>query len=110
LALAAWAATDADMALRYANLAIHYDPLYQAAIDLRQEVVAVNPGMERGVHDHLRYGLRPWEHPNHDYSAQTNWPWREGGPIERPPSLPPQDTSQTGSVRAIVTDQESIHP
>jgi hypothetical protein len=106
LAVSAWAAGDGDMALRNANLAIHYDPLHQAAIDLRQEVIAVNPGLERGVHDHLRHGLRPWEHPTRDYSAQTGWPWREIGPVGRPEAYPePQDTGNSGAVRTLVTDR-----
>jgi type IV pilus assembly protein PilQ len=107
LAVAAWTASDADMALRYANLAIHYDPLLQSSIDLRQEILAFNPALERGVDGHLRYGLRPWEHPLHDYSAETGWPWRENAPVQ-PPSgyVAPMDTGHSGVVRSIVTDRE----
>ena len=108
LATSAWAAMDADMALRYANLSIHYDPLYQEAIDLRQEILAMNPGLETGVHGHMRYGLAPWQHPLYDYSAPTNWPWRAVGPVEDVNAYPqPQNTGQAGSVRAILNDQES---
>ena len=106
LAISAWAATDGDMALRYANLAIHYDPLHQSAIDLRQEILAVHPNLEQTTQEHLRYGLRPWEHPYHDYSAQTGWPWREVGPVGEPPAYPtPVNTGSSGHTRTIVTDQ-----
>jgi hypothetical protein len=110
LAVAAWAATDGEMTLRYANLAIHYDPLHQSAVDLRQEVLAMHPDLECGVQDHLRYGLRPWEHQAHDYSAQTGWPWREIGPVGGNPNLHshPLETDSMGRVRTLVTDQEPI--
>jgi hypothetical protein len=106
LGVAAWAATDSEMALRYANLAIHYDPLHQASVDLRQEILAQYPYLECGVHDHLRNGLRPWEHPHADRSAQTGWPWRETAPVVRHPdeSLPP-DTGDSGRVRRLFSDQ-----
>lgn len=105
LALAAWAAGDADTALRYANLAIHYDPLHQNAIDLRQEILAVYPNMERGVHNNLRYGLQPWRHPHVDYSAETGWPWREIGPESTPLPIPVPEEGTSGPVRGIITDR-----
>jgi type IV pilus assembly protein PilQ len=111
LAVAAWAASDADMALRYANLAIHYDPLHQSSVDLRQEILGMYPTLERGTHDHLRYGLRPWEHPCTDYSSQTGWPWRDIGPVGDPAAAPePVDSGSSGHVRRLITDQHQVPP
>ncbi|MEO8494786.1 MAG: hypothetical protein ABI614_06930 [Planctomycetota bacterium] len=75
LGTAAHAAGDLDTALRYANLAIHFDPLNQAAINLREEIIAVRPDLEVGVHANLHHGLPPLQHPLRDYSRQ-GYPWR----------------------------------
>lgn len=74
-ATAAWAAGDADMALRYCNLAIQFDPLHRGAVALRTEVLSVAPGLETSVHEHLRHGLDPGHRPHRDYSKQ-GYPWR----------------------------------
>ena len=73
LATAAWAAGDADVALRYANLAVHFDPLHQQAVNVRHEILSVHPELEVGVHRQLKTGLAPWEQPHRDYSRQ-GWP------------------------------------
>jgi hypothetical protein len=75
LANAAYAAGDLDTSLRYANLAIHFDPLNQAAINLRGEIIEVVPELEVGVHRNLKHGLPPLQHPHRDYSRQ-GYPWR----------------------------------
>ena len=75
LANAAYAAGDVDTSLRYANLAIHFDPLNQAAINLREEIIEVAPDLEVGVHANLHRGLPPLQHPHRDYSKQ-GYPWR----------------------------------
>lgn len=75
LATSAYAAGDHDIALRYANLAIHFDPLHQGAVNLRQEILAVSPNLETSVHQHLRRGLPPLQHPHRDYSRQ-GYPWK----------------------------------
>jgi type IV pilus assembly protein PilQ len=109
LAISAWAAGDAQAALRYANLAIHYDPLLQGAIDLRQEVLSVYPDLESGVHEHLREGLRPLEVPHRDYSAETGWPWRELEPVHHTPGqYLPGDSGTSGRVHTLFTDR--LHP
>jgi hypothetical protein len=110
LAVAAWAAGDGDKAIRNANLAIHYDPLHQSSVDLRQEILAVYPDMEHGVNEHLKYGLWPWQHPIGDYSAATGWPWRDVGPVPPHDHSTPQDTGTPGRVRAMVSDQEHQPP
>ncbi|HJN13592.1 MAG TPA: type II and III secretion system protein [Pirellulaceae bacterium] len=74
-ATAAWAAGDADMALRYCNLAIHFDPLQRDAVALRGEVLSVAPNLEVSVHDHLRRGIDPGHLPHLDYSRR-GFPWR----------------------------------
>ncbi|HUG70998.1 MAG TPA: secretin and TonB N-terminal domain-containing protein [Pirellulaceae bacterium] len=75
LANAAYAAGDLDTSLRYANLAIHFDPLNQAAINLRGEIIGVAPELEVGVHRNLKHGLPPLQRPHRDYSRQ-GYPWR----------------------------------
>jgi hypothetical protein len=73
---AAYAAGDLDTALRYANWAIHFDPLHQGAINLRNEILAIAPELEVGVKHHLRHGLPIHEYPHYDYS-RDGYPWRE---------------------------------
>jgi type IV pilus assembly protein PilQ len=74
-ATAAWAAGDVDMALRYCNLALHFDPNHRSAVLLRREVISVAPGLEVSVHDHLRHGLGPGQLPHLDYS-KLGYPWQ----------------------------------
>jgi len=80
LATAAWSAGDADTALRYVNLAIHFDPLNQRAINLRRELLTACPNLEVTVDEHLHRGLHICDRPHHDYSQQ-GYPWK------RPESL-----------------------
>ncbi len=74
-ARAAWLAGDASVALRFANLAIHFDPESLEAINLRSEIVANSPYGDRSVESHLREGLAPWKHPLRDYSSH-GYPWQ----------------------------------
>ncbi|MGE0758308.1 MAG: type II secretion system protein GspD [Pirellulaceae bacterium] len=104
LAVSAWAAGDARSALRYVNLAIHYDPLHQNAIDLRQEILAAYPYLEPTTRDHLREGLPPWEHPLHDDSAAAGWPWRDVGPVPNGQVVPVPDAGTSGPIRTVITD------
>ena len=76
LAKSAFAAGDLDVALRYANLAIHWDPLHQGAINLRTEILEISPELEMGVHEHLKRGLPIIEHPHIDYSRR-GYPWSD---------------------------------
>ena len=84
LAVAAYNAGDLDTALRYANLAIQFDPFHQGAIDLRAEILKIDPTLEVGVKRNLRHGLAPWEHPTHDYSLD-GVPWQ----LTEPPAGEP---------------------
>jgi type IV pilus assembly protein PilQ len=81
LATAAWAASDADVALRYANLAIHFDPLHQGAVNLRREILTVHPDLEVAVDQHLHRGLGPFDLPHRDYSRH-GYPWQAPAPVE----------------------------
>jgi hypothetical protein len=90
LATAAWAAGDADEALRYVNLSLHWDPLNQAAVNLRAEILAANPGLEERIDDHLQRGLRLLDNPHHDYS-KWGYPWRRPEPV---PGFAPADAPQ----------------
>ncbi|MBW3597898.1 MAG: secretin and TonB N-terminal domain-containing protein, partial [Planctomycetes bacterium] len=98
-ARAAWTAGDADVALRYANLAIHFDPESLEAINLRTEIVETAGVGDRTVETHLREGLAPWGHPLREYS-RLGLPWREG---EAPTILvgEPPDPGVPGKIRNL---------
>ncbi|MGY8771465.1 MAG: type II secretion system protein GspD [Pirellulales bacterium] len=64
LATSAWATGDGQSALRYTNLAIHYDPQNLEAVHLRDVVIGQTGLGDKGVHNHLRDGLAPWNHPH----------------------------------------------
>ncbi len=92
LANAAYAAGDLDTALRYATLAIHFDPLNQAAINLRVEIIEMAPDLEIGVDRNLKSGLPIHEHPHRDYSRE-GYPWRPVADSEHsPPRMIATDT------------------
>jgi type IV pilus assembly protein PilQ len=83
LARAAWNAGDADMALRYVNLSLHFDPQNLEATTLRHQIVATLPPSYDTIHKHLNYGLAPWEIPTRDYSRHGA-PWQATPPLEFP--------------------------
>ena len=96
LARAAWAAGDALAALRHVNRSIHFDPLNQAAVNLREEVLAVAPDLEVRVDEHLHRGLAlPI---GRDYSKQ-GYPWQRFD-HEIEPYVP--DTHET--IRMSISD------
>ncbi len=64
LATSAWATGDAYSALRYCNLAIHYDDQLLEAVALREEITTKTGLGDRTVHSHLKEGLAPWNHPH----------------------------------------------
>ncbi|PHS16984.1 MAG: hypothetical protein COA78_03320 [Blastopirellula sp.] len=64
LATSAWATGDGYSALRYTNLAIHYDPQHLEAVHLRDVVIGQTGLGDKSVHQHLREGLAPWDHPH----------------------------------------------
>lgn len=64
LATAAWATGDAYSALRYVNLAIHYDDTLLEAVALRDQITTQTGLGDRTVHSHLKEGLAPWNHPH----------------------------------------------
>jgi len=63
LARNAWGNGEQQKALRYINLAVHYDPLNREAVSFRGEIVSSTPLGDRTVHMHLKEGLAPWGHP-----------------------------------------------
>ncbi|PQO25991.1 hypothetical protein C5Y96_21305 [Blastopirellula marina] len=93
LATSAWATGDAYSALRYVNLAIHYDNQLLEAVALRDEITTQTGLGDRTVHSHLKEGLAPWNHP---HGVQVS-PWHldqieSGPPISsdyQPPELIP---------------------
>lgn len=78
-ARAAWAAGDAENALKHCNLAIEHDPLSREAVVLRDEVACV-AAPDESVHEYLRQGLKLWDRPHKDYSKQGS-PWKDGDPL-----------------------------
>ncbi|MDP6442882.1 MAG: hypothetical protein QGG36_13285 [Pirellulaceae bacterium] len=105
-ATAAWNADDPYAALRYANLAIHYDPQNVDAIRLRNEVVNVSDVGSPSIGRHLHEGLNPLNHPRRDYS-------RRGFSWQRPSRFEPDrrtnpiyDSGQPGRAATItITDE-----
>ncbi|MEW4562778.1 hypothetical protein AB1K70_09640 [Bremerella sp. JC770] len=93
LATSAWATGDAYSALRYVNLAIHYDNTILEAVALREQIIAQTGLGDRTVHTHLKEGLAPWNHP---HGVEVS-PWHldrieTGPPISsgyQPPELIP---------------------
>jgi type IV pilus assembly protein PilQ len=82
-ARAAWNAGDASVALRYSNLAIHFDPENLEAMNLRADIAASSPYGDGTVETHLREGLAPWGHPLREYSRHGS-PWQ---PYDGPPEM-----------------------
>lgn len=90
LATSAWATGDAYSALRYVNLAIHYDGQLLEAVALRDEITTKTGLGDRTVHSHLKEGLAPWNHP---HGVEVS-PWHldqiETGPPIVPGYQPPE--------------------
>jgi type IV pilus assembly protein PilQ len=96
LAYAAWNAGDTRTALRYSNLAVHFDPMNLEASNLRSEVAATMPEHDNRLHYYLKDGLRPWEHPHRDYTNQ-GFPWSPGNPPDGDvPIIEPYDRGVPG--------------
>ncbi|GAA4422584.1 hypothetical protein [Bremerella cremea] len=85
-ATAAWATGDAYSALRYVNLAIHYDNTILEAVALREKIVAQTGLGDRSVHTHLKEGLAPWNHP---HGVEVS-PWHLDRIDPAPPLYPEQ--------------------
>ncbi len=81
-AQAAWSAGDADVALRYINLSIHFNPLDTDAVELRGQIMAGSGLGDATIDTHLRQGLAPWGHPVRDYSKTGAFWDRPSLPLE----------------------------
>jgi type IV pilus assembly protein PilQ len=93
LAQGAWAAGDRAAALRFAELAVHFDPLNRAAIDLRSDIWLGKPRGEHAlVMPEPAVGIAPLDDPQ-----TSNWLLDD---LERPPAVPlpshPLDPGQPG--------------
>jgi type IV pilus assembly protein PilQ len=94
LAQAAFHAGDIDVARRYVNLSLQFNPQSIEAVRLRQEVNKAHRQSE-SIDLHLRSGLMPGTRPHIDYS-QRGFPWRpEPVPFEDPPII--DDLGSPGS-------------
>lgn len=96
-AYAAFHAGDNLTALRYANLAVHIDPMNLEANNLRSEVAATMPEYDNRLHNYLKAGLRPGEHPHRDYTKQ-GFPWSPGNaPDDELPPIVEYDPGVPGT-------------
>ncbi|QDU28780.1 Type IV pilus biogenesis and competence protein PilQ precursor [Anatilimnocola aggregata] len=100
-ARASYNAQDYDLAMRQVNLAIHYDPLNRDSINQRNEIVAAGGFEDESIHQYLKRGLYPWQHPIGDYS-------RQGVPWQKPEGFGDetgyqaiQDDGQPGSLKTL---------
>ncbi len=75
LARSAWNAGDAETAFRYVNLAVHYNPLSQASVNLRTEIVSAYPEFDQNINTRLTEGLVPPHYPHRNYTRQ-GYPWK----------------------------------
>jgi len=85
MAESSYAFGDAQSALKYANLAIHFDRNHQDAMNLRAQIVATTPYGDATIDCHLREGLAPWSRP---HTGPLPPPWTLGPPPPEP-GLPP---------------------
>ncbi len=95
LARAAWNAGDAPVALRYVNLALHFDPQNIEATTLRRDITQAIPPEVDNIHDRLRQGLTPWTMPAKDYSRE-GVEWRTTQPSSPVAPAEHLDISQPG--------------
>jgi type IV pilus assembly protein PilQ len=95
LAQNAWAAGDRDAALRFAEMAVHFDPLNRAAIDLRSDIWLGQP-----VGDHTHHGPLPSEPPTAPLDGEVIAPWLledlEREPLPETEILHPLDPGRPG--------------
>lgn len=84
LAYAAFHAGDNLAALRYSNLAVHFDTMNLEANNLRTQVAATMPEYDNRLDTYLKDGLHLRERPHRDYTKQ-GYPWSPGNaPLEEP--------------------------
>ncbi|TWT31389.1 type II secretion system protein GspD [Blastopirellula retiformator] len=124
LATASWATGDAYSALRYVNLAIHFDPNRLEAAELRNVITQQSGLGDRSVMTHLREGWVPPSPPHppeispwHIQQIQTPPPVmmpppefiHDVGPV--PGHLPgPEVTQQDFAPAPVVTPQDFAAP
>jgi type IV pilus assembly protein PilQ len=101
LAQSAWAAGDRDTALRFAELAVHFDPLSRAAIDLRSDIWLGKPCGEHALL--AAVPGRPLASPLDDEHL-ADWLLQdlEREPTGQPAPLHPRDPGQPGRQKDIV--------
>jgi len=100
-ARASYNAQDYDQAMKQVNLAIHYDPVNRDAINLRNDVVAAGGFENESIHQYLKQGLNPLQHPMGDYSRQ-GYPWKKPeGFGDEPTYQAIEDQGQPGPVKTL---------
>ncbi len=101
LAQHAWAAGDRPRALRFAELAIHFDPLNRAAIDLHSDIWL---GRQHGEHTLGAGSMVGLPVSPVDAEAVPDWLLEDLAqePAPQPPPLHPLDPGQPGSRTDIV--------
>ncbi|MBI3836510.1 MAG: hypothetical protein HY288_01075 [Planctomycetia bacterium] len=100
LAQNAWAGNDKKAALRFINIAVHFDPMNRAAIDLRSDIMAGNH-----YGDHTGAGPLPMATPSDAVDGQTIAPWvldnLEDGSVPPTITVHPRDPGQPGRAVTI---------
>ncbi|HTN77218.1 MAG TPA: hypothetical protein VL096_18295, partial [Pirellulaceae bacterium] len=94
-------AGDMRVALRYANLAVHFDPQSLDASNLRSAAADTQPEYDNQLHNYLKDGLRPWQHPVRDYTNR-GFPWTNGNPPEESPVVV-EEVHELGSPGRSIT-------
>lgn len=98
LAYAAFHAGDNLAALRYANLAVHFDVMSLEANNLRTQVAATMPEYDSRLDNYLKDGLHLRQRPHRDYTRQ-GYPWSPGNaPTEDLPVVDSYDPGVPGRV------------
>jgi len=112
LAQSAWAGGQREKALRFAELAVHYDPLNRAALDLRSDI-----WLGRPIGDHTLQAEVVAGQPASLLDAPQLPPWLLGelggaGPLGPGPSgtLHPRDPGRPGPHTDIVRPQRLEQP
>lgn len=96
LAYAAWNAGDNLAALRYSNLAVHFDVMNLEANNLRTQVAATMPEYDNRLDKYLKDGLPLRQRPHHDYTRE-GYPWSPGkAPLHDPPMVDVYDPGIPG--------------
>jgi type IV pilus assembly protein PilQ len=92
---AAWNAGDNLAALRYSNLAVHFDPQNLEANNMRTQAASTMPEHDQRLDNYLKDGLPLWQRPHKDYTKQ-GYPWTVANPAADEPIFTEYDPGVPG--------------